>query len=101
MAAILTLHALLLGEVPPQEPEPPPQTCRTEEPLTVSPQAKPEHDNTPILMWDPTAGKTPAACKLCPPAKLLVSPKLAVVKDIIDEFAAPSQPIVVKCIAHG
>jgi hypothetical protein len=37
MAAIHKLRALLLGEIPPQEPESLPQTCRLKEPLAVSP----------------------------------------------------------------
>jgi hypothetical protein len=78
-----------------------PQTRRPKEPLTVSPQAEQEHNNAPILMWDPMANKTPAVRKLCPPAKLPMSPTLAVIEDIIDEFDAPPTPIVVRRTARG
>jgi hypothetical protein len=67
MAAIQNLHTHLLGKVPPQEPESPPQTCRAKEPLTVSPQAKPEHVDVPNLMWNPTAGKKHQTCPNCVP----------------------------------
>jgi hypothetical protein len=60
VAAIQSLQALLLGKETPQEPEPSPQPCRPEAPLTVSPPAKPEHDEPPIRMWNPRANKTPA-----------------------------------------
>jgi hypothetical protein len=64
MAVIHMLHALFLGKVPAQEPEPPPQTCRPKKPLRVSPQAKPEHNNAPIFMWNPAVNGLEAAHKL-------------------------------------
>jgi hypothetical protein len=47
MTVIQNLQALLLGKVTLQESEPSPQPHRPEAPLTVSPPAKPEHDNPP------------------------------------------------------
>jgi hypothetical protein len=89
MAAIHNHRALLLGEVPLQEPESPTQTCRPKEPLTVSPQAKPKHDDALIIMWDATADKTRARQKSCPSARLLMSSTLTMIQDIIDEFVLP------------
>jgi hypothetical protein len=95
MAAIQSLQALLLGKETPQEPEPSPQPHRPEEPLTVSPPAKTEHNNPPICMWNPRADVTPAIHKSCPPAKLPTSPAPAMIEDIIDKFDAPPIPVVV------
>ncbi len=89
MTAIQNLRAFLLGEVTLQEPKPHPQTCRSEMPLTMSPPAKPEHDDAPILMWDLTDDKTPAIHKSCPPARLPTAPASAMIKDIFDEFDPP------------
>jgi hypothetical protein len=101
MTAIQNLCTLLLGKVTLQEPEPHPQTCRTKAPLTVSPPAEPEQDNAPIFMWDPSANKTPAVHKSCPPAWLPTSPALTVIKDITNELDAPLKPIVRRCPACG
>jgi hypothetical protein len=101
MAAFQSLQALLLGEETWQEPEPSPQPCRPEATLTVSPPAKPEHNNPPIRMWNPCADKILAIHKSCPPTRLPTSPAPAVNEDIIDKFDAPPIPIVTKSPAHG
>jgi hypothetical protein len=79
MAATQNLCTLLFDKVTPQEPEPHPQPCRLEAPLTVSPLAKPEHNNAPILLWYPSANKSLAIHELCPPTRLPKSPALSVI----------------------
>jgi hypothetical protein len=101
LAATQNICTLFLGKVTPQQPEPHPQPCRPEAPLTVSPPAKPEHNNARILLWDPSANKILAIHKLCPPTRLPKSPAPAVIWDIIDKFNTPPLPIVVRHPAHG
>jgi hypothetical protein len=101
MAAIQNLCVLILGKVTLQEPELCPQPCRPEAPVSVSPPAKPEHNNTPIHMWNLRANKTPAIHKSCPPARLPTSPAPAVIKEVIEELDATLIPIVARSPAHG
>jgi hypothetical protein len=101
MAAIHSLQTLLLGKETPQEPEPGPQPCRPEAPLTVSPLAKTINDDPSICMWNPRVDKTPAIHKLCPPARFPTSPAPAMIKDVIDKVNAPPTSVVAKSPARG
>jgi hypothetical protein len=86
MAAITSLHFLLLGEALPLDPTTP--VDRT----TVAQPDKPTNDKPPIVMWDPLAVIPPPAVRPASPSPAPPAVRLAVIP-LDDTVMGPRLPL--------